>query len=412
MNSTKDLSLRYGNGFITLTFPLQPGIPEYREPVYNITREEFENDLLQFLPDDKSSYNHVAIVVSDKTRLCGYPEYLPWLTDLLIQKGASKEQISFYIAYGTHARQTEEESVCSYGETYNQFRFVHHDCTDGSQFRALGTTRRGTPVAVRKDILESSLIITFGSVSHHYFAGYGGGRKLLFPGLGSRLAIYHNHSLFLDRSQGTLAAGCQPGNLTGNPLAEDLEEIDSYAPARISIHGILNASGKVCRLIAGNRYQHFEDACRVHDSYYRHGGSEEFDLVVASGGGYPKDINFIQAHKSIHHAAAFVKDGGNLVVLCECADQIGSRFFMKYLEAGSFNAAFSMLSENYEGNGGTALSLMTKTARIGVHLVTSLDEATCNILGIKKLSVDEVQRMINSETGTVAVIQNASMLVK
>jgi nickel-dependent lactate racemase len=300
----------------------------------------------------------------------------------------------------------------SYGDLYKQFSFVHHDCNDTSLFEPLGLTSSGTPVFLRKDLLNSTLLITFGSISHHYFAGYGGGRKLIFPGLAQKSAVYHNHGLFLDRQNKSLATGCQPGNLNGNPLAEDLKEIDWFSPLKISIHGILNASGKVCSLIAGDSYGDFLEACKVHDSFYRFGGTDQYDLVIASSGGYPKDINFIQAHKSVHHASAFVRDGGMLIMLSECIDQIGSNYFMKYLEAGSFEAAFSMLEQNYEGNGGTALSMMLKTKRIRISMVTALDEGSCKTLGVAKIGAEEVQNMIDKEKGTIAVIRNASMLVK
>ena len=71
-----------------------------------------------------------------------------------------------------------------------------------------------------------------GAVSHHYFAGYGGGRKLIFPGCGEREAIYANHGLYLDGAAGTIAAGCRPGVLDGNPLADDLFEIEEKLPVR------------------------------------------------------------------------------------------------------------------------------------------------------------------------------------
>lgn len=406
------ISLSYGRDKVEFTMPDRTVIPVFTEPEYRISREIFINDLLQVLPADRDKYRHVAIVVSDKTRLCGYPEYLPWVTSALTEQGAKKENICFYIAYGTHARQSEAESLASYGETYRQYRFVHHNCDDGSLFVQLGTTSRGTPVDVRKDILNSTLLITFGSVSHHYFAGYGGGRKLIFPGLGSRKAVYHNHGLFLDRNTRSLAAGCQPGNLEGNPLADDLKEFDSFLPPKISIHGIMNASGKVCQLITGVNYEQFVAACRLHDSYYRYSPAGLFDLVIASSGGYPKDINFIQAHKSVHHAAAFARDGGKLVVLSECVDGIGSNYFMKYLEAGSFEAAFAMLEQHYEGNGGTALSMMLKTKRIEIYMLTSLDETICRTLGVKRVDKDAVQHIIDRESGSIAAISNASMLVK
>jgi len=407
-----NIKLKYGKQTLPFEFPSRTVTPHVIEPEFEISQERFMNELLSLLPAEKARYRKVAIAVSDKTRLCGYPEYLPWLTGILMEKGALSSDITFYIAYGSHGKQTEEESFASYGDTYRNFQFVHHDCTDTSIFDNHSTTKRGTPVAFRSDILQSTLLITFGSISHHYFAGYGGGRKMLFPGLASKTAIFHNHGLFLDIPNRRLHPGCQPGKLEGNPLAEDLEEIDSVSPPKISIHGILDSSGKVCRLMIGHTYKDFLKACMVHDGFYRYKGADQFDLVVASAGGYPKDINFIQAHKSVHHASAFVKDGGNLVILLECIDKVGSDYFLKYLKAGSSDAAFSILEKNYEGNGGTALSMMEKTRRIFIHLVTSLDDEVCKTLGVTRITFDRVQDIINDEKGSVAAIANASMLVK
>jgi lactate racemase len=407
-----NLQLKYGRVEISLDLPASAILPEYSEPGFAIDRKAFVKDLERYLPADKERYRNVAIVVSDKTRLCGYPEYLPWITEILLQKGASKSSIVFYIAYGTHPPQSEEESLCSYGDVYRQFTFIQHNGRDGSVFDIPAVTKRGTPVTIRKDILKSTLIITFGAISHHYFAGFGGGRKMLFPGLAAREAVYHNHSLFLDKNTRRLATGCQPGNLAGNPLAEDLEEIDTYMPPKISIHGILNSSGKVCRLMVGDTYAGFLEACRVHDSFYRYSPQHRFDLVIASSGGYPKDINFIQAHKSVHHAAAFVKDGGTLVMLSECIDKIGSDYFMQYLKAGSFEAAFALLEKKYEGNGGTALSMMGKTARIRICMLTSLAAEECETLGVTRISAEDIKDILANEKGTIAVIRNASILVK
>jgi len=407
-----NLTLKYGRGDMEFTFPENTVVPVYSEPEYAVDKNAFTRRLEELLPADPEKYRNVAVVVSDKTRLCGYPEFLPWIVDSLLGRGARKVDITFYIAYGTHARQTDEESRNAYGSVYGEYRFVQHDCRDESAFDVLGNTRRGTPVTIRKDIRASSLVITFGAISHHYFAGYGGGRKLLFPGLAERKAVYMNHSLFLDRKARSLAAGCQPGQLDGNPLAEDLREVETHMPERISVHGILNASGKVCKLMVGDCQEDFLEACRMHDRYYRYGRAEQFDLVVASSGGYPKDINFIQAHKSVHHAAAFVKDGGRLVMLSECIDKIGSDYFLKFLEAGSFEAAFAMLENNYEGNGGTALSMMQKAKRIQISMLTTLGERECALLGVKKIKASDITPMITEEDGSIAVIRNASMLVK
>ena len=405
-------SLKYGKKSLEFRLPGQAVDLREKDPLFSVDKEKFRRELIQKLPSDPYRYSRIGIVVADKTRLCGYPDYIPWLLEILKEKGANQDSISFYIAYGTHPRQSDQESLLSYGDTFRKYTFVHHDCYDESALTLLGTTSRGTPVKVRKDVLESSLLITFGAITHHYFAGFGGGRKLLFPGLAAREAIYRNHSLFLDRLNRKLAGGCQPGNLAGNPVAEDLAEIDRFMPPKISIHGILNSQGEVADLMIGESYADFEQACRVHDSFYRSGLKENYDLVLASSGGYPKDINFIQAHKSIHNAAAFVKDGGKLVILSECIDGIASDYFLKYLESGSFRNAYDMLDKAYEGNGGTALSMMTKTDRINIVMMTSLDSHLCRILNVTRADGKEVQEILDMEKGSIAVIRNASLLIQ
>jgi lactate racemase len=406
------LTFKYGKAGKTFNLPAKTEKLEVSEPEFSTDKEIFSRNFKALLQQKKADLRKVGIIVSDKTRLCGYPLYLPWVTELLNELGAEKENITFYIAYGTHPRQTDEESLASYGETFTHFQFIHHNCSDDNAFILAGITERGTQVKVRGDVLKNSLIITFGAISHHYFAGYGGGRKLLFPGLAERKSIYHNHSLFLDLSSRKLSVGCQPGKLDGNPLAEDLKEIDGMLPDKISIHGILNSKGEVCKLLLGKEYNDFILACQEHDSYFRSANSTQYDLVLASSGGYPKDINFIQAHKSVHHAASFVKDGGKLIILSECIDGIASDYFLKYLEAGSFENAFTMLETHYEGNGGTALSMMTKTKRIRIYMMTALDDEICSLLNVTKIDTDDIQKLLNEEKGSLAAIQNASMLVR
>jgi len=197
---------------------------------------------------------------------------------------------------------------------------------------------------MRKDLLEATSILTMGPICHHYFAGYGGGRKLIFPGCGEREAIYHNHSLFLDRIKGNLTVQCQPGNMQQNPLADDLFEMQSHLPAHLAIHGIQDSKGTICDFIIGADKQSYLDACNYHASCYEV-DTLLYDTVIASCGGSPKDINFVQAHKAIHNSARFVRDQGRLIVFAECRDGIGSQTFLPWYSVGGFDQAFAMLSK-------------------------------------------------------------------
>ncbi len=408
----KSIQLKIGGNRFDLPLPDEADILMIREPQQTVTRQGFAADVKAALPAGPLHGRRVAVVVADKTRLCGYDRYLPILLDVLEEKGASKETICVYIAYGTHAAQIDAECRAAYGEAFSQYRFVHHDCTDDACFADMGTTRRGTPVRIRKDILDADLVITFGAISHHYFAGYGGGRKLIFPGLGQRAAIYHNHGLFLDPQRRTLSAGCRSGRLAGNPLAEDLAEIEDHRPADVAIHGILDSHGTVCRLMVGCGLDHFRKACECHGQHCEIEAGGGYGMVVASCGGYPKDINFIQAHKAIHHAAAFVKDGGTLIVFARCSNGIGSTTFLPWFDMGGWNAAFAQLSKNYQGNGGTALAMMEKTRRINIFLVTDLSPEVCRAIGVTRIEPASAAHRVKQHRGSIAAIPNASLLVK
>jgi nickel-dependent lactate racemase len=267
-------------------------------------------------------------------------------------------------------------------------------------------------VKINRQLFGHDLLVTFGAISHHYFAGFGGGRKLLFPGLGGYESILENHRLFLDFRTRQLRTGCQSGFLKNNPLAKDLEEINGLLPERLEIHGILNSRKEVCEIHFGRNYADFSATCQRYDRFFRSGETALFDMVVASAGGYPKDINFIQSHKSIHNAASFVRDGGTLLIFAECRDGLGNHAFLEIFQMGGWDPIFDRMEEKYVNNAGTALSMIAKSRRIRIRFVTSFDEDTCRSMGAIKTVPEEALLLTGAEKGRMAWIENASLLYK
>lgn len=406
-------TIAFGGEHLQLSLPAGTVALDVQNVAMEITPAVFSARLHAFLRQSRLDLTEPMLVVADKTRLCGYPEYLPLLIDGLKEFGMDAAKLKIVIAYGTHPRQSDAECLRAYGEVYRRHTFIHHDCREEQGFVDLGLSPRKTPVRFRKDLAQASAIITMGAITHHYFAGYGGGRKLVFPGCGEKESIYANHSLFLDQGAGTLSPGCRPGVMDSNPLAEDLFDIEEKLPAHLAIHGILDGRGHLSDLLIGQGRASFLQACAKHGRACEI-DSPRFSTVIASCGGFPKDINFIQSHKAVHNGAMFVEDGGLLLVYCQCRDGVGSTTFLPWFAKGSFAAAFSELAERYEGNGGTALAMMTKTQRIRIGLVTGLDDTTCKTIGVTPWSHDEVQTHLAAlpADATVAFIGNASLVVK
>lgn len=408
-----NVDLQYGDEIRSLPLPVQSTILRTQKQKPIITPALFQSRLRNALAENPLDVSQPVLVVADKTRLCGYPEYLPIVVNELKKHGMAEGRLKVIVAYGTHARQSDEECRQAYGKMYDELAFIHHDCRQPGIFNDQGKTTRSTPIRHRRDLVGASAIITMGAVSHHYFAGYGGGRKLIFPGCGEREAIYTNHALFLDRETGRIATSCQPGRLAGNHLAQDLFEIEETLPAALAIHGILDDHGRLCDLLVGRGKELFAKACAIHGRTCEI-SSPQYDLVVASCGGFPKDINFIQSHKAVHNAAMFVRDGGLLLLYAQCRDGVGSTTFLPWFEMGGFDAAFRHLADRYEGNGGTALAMMTKTQRIRIGLVTSLDDTLCRLIGAERWAHEQVAAHLQGlgDKGSVACIPNASLLVR
>jgi len=78
---------------------------------------------------------------------------------------------------------------------------------------------------------------------------------------------------------------------------------------------------------------------------------------------------------------------------------------------GNQEAAFDHLTKHYNGNGGTALAMMAKTARIQIFMVTSLQHKLCRLIGVTRINAEETTRYI-ANAQDMAVITNASMLIR
>ncbi len=400
----------YGVDGAELTLPTDTMLLQPDDPQPVLTPARYRRLLADGIDRADPDLSRPILVVTDKTRLCAYPDYLPITVAVINEIRGADAPFPIIIAYGTHPRQSDEESLRCYGRLYHDWPFTHHDCDDFSLFAECGTTSRGTPVRLRRDLLRASAVITMGPICHHYFAGYGGGRKLIFPGCGERDAIYRNHGLFLDRRQRRLAPGCQPGLIEANPIADDLFEIEDHLPASLAIHGLQDSHGSICDFLVGSGRDLYHQACRRHARTFEVDIPPQ-DIVIASCGGFPKDINFIQAHKALHHSAAFVRDDGLLVAFAQCRDGIGSQTFLPWFTPDGFAGAFDRLAARYEGNGGTALALQSKTRRIRIALISNLDEQTCRLIGVEKWTIAEVEALLARPDGRIAWLENASLLV-
>ena len=189
----------------------------------------------------------------------------------------------------------------------------------------LGKTRRGTPVSINSRAMKCDHIILTGAIVFHFLVGWGGGRKSILPGISSYETIMKNHSLALNVK---LGEGSNPlvrcGNVVNNPVHEDMLEAASFVRPTFMFNVIIDEYGKICNAVAGNYIKAHEVGCEILDHMDGVKINKKADLVIATAGGFPKDINLYQTSKTLLNAWEALKKGGTLIILSECSEGFGN----------------------------------------------------------------------------------------
>ena len=334
--------------------------------------------IARFRPGEK-----VVIVTSDITRPTGSEIYLPILVERLNRAGVRDRDIEIIIALGIHRKQTETEQRRIVGELYGRIRVSDHDCDAPGALAYLGETAGGIPVEVNRSVAEADRLILTGAVTFHYFAGFGGGRKSLLPGVSSRKSCMASHFALLNNGEGS---GKNPkavtGNLEGNPVHEAMLEACAMRPPDFILNTVLTPDKRILAAFAGDWREAHLAGCRFYARAFSYPIPVQADLVVVSCGGFPKDINLIQAHKSMEYASRALKPGGVMVLFAECRDGYGNATFFNWFRFASCGELESALRKRYEINGQTAWSVKEKAERFRIVLVSKLPPAEVSAMGM------------------------------
>src|ERR1700752_560980 len=320
-----------------------------------------------------SSDDSVLIVVSDATRATASAQVVNLLVRRLVQAGVSPARMAIIFATGIHRPVTEKERIELLSPFIVQLlRILQHDAYDRSKLTSLGTTDSGVTVEVNSELREFSHVFVTGGVTFHYFAGFTGGRKSICPGLASAKTIEATHMLALDFETGGRRRGVQTGRLEGNAVHEECERVAATVAPAFSINTIVNEKKSAMKVFSGDWRLAHRAACNFYLARCSVGIPAKREIVVVSCGGFPHDINLIQAHKALDMAALACEDGGTIVLLAECSDGLGRPDFLKWFEESNSRALAARLVDGYEVNGQTAWALLTKAERYRVCLVSQL----------------------------------------
>jgi nickel-dependent lactate racemase len=411
--ATSTIGLKYGHRDLRVVLPVSRafdvcaprharGLPEPEAAVRASLRAPVGSAPLR----DKARGGRSAVVlISARDRVTGSDCFVKVIADELNAAGIPDGAIEVVLASGTHQKQTEEDVRSLLGpEAAGRLRVVHHDPRDQGSLIALGATSFGTPIFVNRRVYESDVKVLTGRVAHHYFAGFSGGRKSIAPGVSGFETILANHRRVMNPQGDGLHPDVHAGSLTHNPVHLDMLEIARAAAPTFCVNTALNVDHAITHVFAGDYLQAHRQGCGIVDSLFRIPPRPRAGIVIASCGGWPYDISFMQVIKTIVAAERAVADRGVLIVLGECERGLEPGFH-RWFAHGSLEELGKTVVAEYDLKGHNSYWIRTIQQRIHIVLVSALPAADVAALGMLHADdADSAIRLASSLAGTGAVL--------
>jgi len=313
-----------------------------------------------------------AIVISDITRPCPSHKLLPALLDELAAVG--DEHITIICALGSHRMHTEEERRRLVGDdVYRRVRVID---LDSDQCVHVGTTSGGTPLKVFQPYLEAELRVCTGNIEYHYFAGYSGGANAVIPGICAKSTIQPNHSRMLHPR-------ARAGILEGNPVREDIDEGAAIVGIDFILNVIVDEKKRILAAVAGDRQLAWRQGVRRFNAMFDITIPKAADVVVASPGGHPKDLNLYQAQKTLDNVRPVVRPGGTIILAACCNEGFGSEVFESWMmEMSDPKALIERIHHEFILGGHKAAAIAELLMSTTVSLVSSFPDEVVRRMGM------------------------------
>jgi len=249
-----------------------------------------------------------------------------------------------------------------------RYRAVNHEPENPDALVQLGSTRDGTPAWFNRHLVEADVRIITGFIEPHFFAGFSGGPKGIVPGCAGLQTVMSNHGA---RNIGHPNATF--GITDGNPLWEELRELAHRVGTSFLLNVTLNEQRRITGVFAGDLIEAHRAGCE----FVRHSAMQKvaapFDIVVTSNSGAPLDLNLYQGVKGLSAGARIVKEGGLLILACECCEGMppGSPFERLLQSASGPDELLQRLPQTGPGLAdqwqAQILALIQQKAEVRVH---------------------------------------------
>jgi len=248
----------------------------------------------------------VVLLFDDLQRPTPVHLALPEILNRLNHAGVPDSRITGICSLGTHPIPTLDQLKMKVGqEVFSRLenRIFPHD-PHASDNVIIGKTHRGTVVEVNRYVAFADLIIGVGECMPHPCAGFGGGSKIIMPGVCSYRSVADHHFTWMRHRNSRV------NFLDGNSFYEEIVDAGRIARLSFKLDFIMNEKKEVIRAFAGDPVEEHREASKFATSLYLVPLQNLADVTITSA--FPLEIG-VQATKALTMAGFCTRSGGAII---------------------------------------------------------------------------------------------------
>jgi nickel-dependent lactate racemase len=238
----------------------------------------FENPIgSPSLADLTKGAGEVVIVFDDMTRPMPVSHVLPWVIGALKKGGVGERHIRFIPALGSHGAMNNADFRKKLGnDIVETYPIYNHNPYENCE--VLGDSRSGTPVHLNREFVSCDIKIGIGCITPHVHAGFGGGGKIVFPGISGMESIHAFHSTVFARGPETTGLG----KFDGNVMSREIEEVVRLSGLQMIVNGIINGRGEITDLFVGDPVEAHRTGVELAKTHYATPLKSGKDIVLVN----------------------------------------------------------------------------------------------------------------------------------
>ena len=364
----KTVELKSGNSILKISLPenLRYKILQIAEKKTTASKKDIIKNALNEpfgtarIEEMLKAGQRVCIISDDNTRFTPVKDILSVLLPRIESAGVLREDIFIVFALGSHRYMTKEEMISKVGlDVFNNYQVYNSEFMDPEMLVTVGESQFGTPIRVYKKAREADVRIGIGNVVPHGCMGFSGGAKILYPGITSEDIVSEFHAM---------QATCDEilyGNMEA-PTRKAVEKWTEMIGLDFIINTVLDRNNDLYFVSSGDYIIAQREAAKKALELCGAEIKERPDVVITSS--YPLYLDFWQCGKAAYGPASVIKEGGTILLFCECREGVGPhKKILEYMGKENGKEEMLALVENHK----TGEDMLTMAVGVSMGKIAS-----------------------------------------